>query len=169
MPKHVWSDFPFCTLIQSQQLHIHNLVVQTRNFQYMGIINQARHPHKHISKPLLMVNHNLQLHVECFEFEGVIISYIWTNGLLNVYMSDINSTTNIWQTTIFFETSHNFYQLFLFKPMYFYFYTQHWLQIQIPTTPHGLLIYRFQTIHYDVGIQLHKQIYKRNKQHGFLW
>jgi hypothetical protein len=45
-------------------------------------------------KPLLMVNHNLQLHVECFKFERVIISYKWTNGLLNVYTNDSNSTIN---------------------------------------------------------------------------
>lgn len=82
MPKYVWFDFLFRTLIQSQQLPIHSLVVQTRNSQYMIIIHQARHPHQHISKPLPMVNHNLQLHGECFGFEEIIISYKWTNGLL---------------------------------------------------------------------------------------
>lgn len=93
-------------------------MIQTRNFQYMGIIHQAMHPHKHISKSLLMVNHNLQLHVEWFKFEGIIISYKWINGLLNVYMSDINSTIKRWQTTKVLETSHNFCQLFPFKPLY---------------------------------------------------
>lgn len=122
MPKYVWSDFPFCTLIQSQQLPIHSLVVQTRNFQYTRIIHKARHPHKHISKPLPMVNHDLQLHVECFKF-GVIISYKWTNGLLNVYMNDINSTINRWQTTKVLATNHNFYQIFLFKPLYLFLHT----------------------------------------------
>jgi hypothetical protein len=109
------------------------------------------HPHKHISKLLPMVNHNLQLQVECFKFEGVVISYKWTNGLLNVYMNDINSTIKRWQTIKVLGTSHNFYQIFLLSHC-IYFYTQHWLQIQIPTTPHGLLICELQIIHYNVGI-----------------
>jgi hypothetical protein len=116
----------------------------------------------------LMVNHDLQLHVKCFKFEGVIISYKWTNGLLMC----------IWMTLIAPSIDHK-PQKFLqpttistkssFLSHCIYFNTQHWLQIQIPTTPHGLLICQLQTIHYNVGIQLLKQVYKMNKQHGFLW
>jgi hypothetical protein len=59
------------------------------------------------------------VHVECFRFEGIIISCKWTIGLLNVYMNDVSSAMDRWQTTNFFETNLNFYPIFPFTPLYF--------------------------------------------------
>ncbi len=96
-------------------------MVQIGNSQIMGIIHQARHPHKHIFELPPMANHSLQVHVECFGFEGIIISCKWTIGFLNVYMNDVNSAMDRWQTPIFFETGHNFYPIFPFTTLYLIF------------------------------------------------
>jgi hypothetical protein len=68
-------------------------------------------------KLFLRINNSLELHVICFQLEGIVISSKKAFGILDMDLRDIDGTINILQIREVFEPNHNLKQILPFWPL----------------------------------------------------